>query len=59
MSHTWVVEFTLTGGRIWSPAGISNKPTRAEAEDSMRGWRKQSPNLKLRVRKYVREEKAR
>ena len=59
MSHTWVVEFTLAGGRIWSPAGISNKPRRAEAEACMNEWRRQSPNAKLRVRKYVREEKTR
>jgi len=29
-----------------------------EAEAAMKEWRRQSPNIKLRVRKYVREEKA-
>ena len=59
MSHVWVIEFRLTGDRNWSPAGTSNKPRRAEAEAYMNGWRRQSPNVKFRVRKYVREEKAR
>ena len=55
MSHVWVIEFN-SHGTGWCPSGLSNKPTRAEAEADMKGWRRQSANLKLRVCKYVREE---
>jgi len=58
MSHVWVIEFCYNKG-AWTPAGLSNKPRRAEAEACMNEWRRQSPNAKLRVRKYVREEKTR